>query len=61
MTMRLAEMRDSLDRLCRKYGDANVFIVDPDGRKTFIPEDLWAVLVGPAFNSVYIKTKKKDE
>lgn len=59
--MRLKEMKDKLDRLYSKYGDANVFIVDPDGRKVFIPEDLWAVLVGPVFQSVYMKTKKKDD
>lgn len=59
--MKLREMRDKLDWLCRKYGDANVFIRNPDGEEILVPEDIWATLVGPVFHSVYIETKKKDE
>lgn len=54
--MRLKELRDNLDWLYRKYGDADVFITSPDGEKTFSPDDLWATLYGPVFCAVYIET-----
>ena len=58
--MRLKELRDKLDLLYREYGDADVFIRDPDGGEFLAPEDFWAVLVGPVFHSVYIGTEKKE-
>lgn len=59
--MRVREMRDWLDLLYRKYGDTEVFITDPDGGKPLAPNDLWAILCGPVFQSVYIGTEKRNK
>lgn len=58
--MKLREIKDKLDLLYRKYGDADVFIRDLDSGERLDPEDMWAVLVGPVFHSVYIGTEKKE-
>lgn len=59
--MRVREMRDWLDQLYNKYGDADVFIRDPDGGEPFVAEDMWAVLIGPVFQSVYIGTERRND